>query len=94
MANFTAAQARPPTPTGEVDNFVEFILHGVITNAVAFVGFIGNLGTIHIFRKHFYNTKLHLNELFTETVVFFSKTREFIFQHYILTKISCCSFCA
>ena len=82
MANFTAAQARPPTPTGEVDNFVEFILHGVITNAVAFVGFIGNLGTIHIFRKHFYNTKLHLKELFTETVGFFSKTREFIFQHY------------
>ena len=57
MANFTAAQARPPAPTGEVDNFVEFILHGVITNAVAFVGFIGNLGTIHIFRKHFYTTK-------------------------------------
>ena len=89
MANFTAA----PVPTGEVDNFVEFILHGVITNAVAFVGFIGNLGTIHIFRKHFYNTKLHLttNELFTETVGFFSKTREFIFQHYILTKILCFS---
>ena len=54
MANFTAAQARPPAPTGEVDNFVEFILHGVITNAVAFVGFIGNLGTIHKICKHFY----------------------------------------
>ena len=62
MANFTAAEARPPVPTGEVDNFVEFILHGVITNAVAFVGFIGNLGIIHIFRKHFYNTKLHLTK--------------------------------
>ena len=85
MANFTAAQARPPAPTGEVDNFVEFILHGVITNAVAFVGFIGNLGTIHIFRKHFYNTKLHLttNEFFTETGFFLVKTGEFIFQHYI-----------
>ena len=83
MANFTAAQARPPAPTGEVDNFVEFILHGVITNAVAFVGFIGNLGTIHIFRKHFYNTKLHLttNELFTETGFFLVKTGEFIFPH-------------
>ena len=38
------------------------------------------LGTIHILRKHLYSTKL----------VFFVKTREFIFQHYILTKISCC----
>ena len=87
MANFTAAQARPPAPTGEVDNFVEFILHGVITNAVAFVGFIGNLGTIHILLEHFYNTKLHLtNEFFTETGFFFVKRRESDFQHYILTK--------
>ena len=61
MANFTAAQARSPAPTGEVDNFVEFILHGVITNAVAFVGFIGNLGSIHILLEHFYGTKLSLN---------------------------------
>ena len=80
MANFTAA----PVPTGEVDNFVEFILHGVITNAVAFVGFIGNLGTIHIFSKHFYNTKLHLtNEFFTATrffVVFLSKGVDLIFN--------------
>ena len=84
MANFTAAQARPPAPTGEVDNFVEFILHGVITNAVAFVGFIGNLGTIHILCQHFYNTKLHLtNEFFTATrffVVFLSKGDDLIFN--------------
>ena len=69
MANFTAAEARPPVPTGEVDNFVEFILHGVITNAVAFVGFIGNLGIIHIFRKHFYDTKL----------LFFCRKQEILF---------------
>ena len=80
MANFTAAQARPPAPTGEVDNFVEFILHGVITNAVAFVGFIGNLGTIHILRKHFYNKKFHLtNEFFTETGVFLLSKQENLF---------------
>ena len=72
MANFTAA----PVPTGEVDNFVEFILHGVITNAVAFVGFIGNLGTMHILCQHFYNTKLHVsNNFFTRTGIFCQNRR-------------------
>ena len=77
MANFTAA----PVPTGEVDNFVEFILHGVITNAVAFVGFIGNLGTIHILCQHFYNTKLHLSDnFFTGTGIFLSKQENSFFN--------------
>ena len=48
-------------------------------------------GTIHILRKHFYSTKLNLTpKLFTKTG-FFVKTEEFPFQHYILTKILCCS---
>ena len=49
-ANFTAARTTT-TSAGEVDNFVEFILHGVITNAVAFVGFIGNLVCIVVLRR-------------------------------------------
>ena len=47
-ANFTAART---TTSIEVDNFVEFILHGVITNAVSFVGFIGNLVCIVVLRR-------------------------------------------
>ena len=42
------------------------------------------IGTIHILRKHFYST-------FHKNWVFFVKTKEFLFQHYILTKFSCCS---
>ena len=80
MANFTAAQARPPAPTGEVDNFVEFILHGVITNAVAFVGFIGNLGIIHILRKHFYSTKLNLTSKFFTKTGFFCQNKRISFS--------------
>ena len=49
------------------------------------------LGTIHMLRKHFYSTKINLtSKLFTKTV-FFVKTEEFLFQHYILTKFSRCS---
>jgi hypothetical protein len=49
-----------------------------------------SLGTIHILRKHFYSTKINLTfKFFTETG-FFVKRKEFLFQHYILTKFSCC----
>ena len=44
------------------------------------VGSSSMQGTIHILRKHLYSTKL-----------FFVKTKEFLFQHYILTNFSCCS---
>ena len=38
------------------------------------------LGIIHILRKHLYSTKLNLTTLyFSETVIFFVKTKEFIF---------------
>ena len=50
------------------------------------------LGTIHILRKHLYSTKLNLtSKFFTRTGFFFVKIKEFLFQHYILTKFSCCS---
>ena len=41
-------------------------------------------GTIHILRKHLYSTKLNL----ITKLGFFVKTKEFIFQHYDLTKFS------
>ena len=51
-----------------------------------------NQGTIHILRKHLYSTKLNLTfKFFTKKLFFFVKTKEFLFQHYILTKFSCCS---
>ena len=53
-----------------------------VSNAMRFI-----LGTIHILRKHFYSTKLNLTSEF-KNWVFFVKTKEFIFQHYILTKFS------
>ena len=46
-------------------------------------------GTIHILRKQFYSTKINLSsKFFTKTLV---KSKEFLFQHYILTKFSFCS---
>ena len=44
------------------------------------------IGTLHILRKDLYNTKLNFSRDF-----FFVKTKKNIFQHYILTKFSCCS---
>ena len=59
-----------------------------VTNRANF----GHLGTIHILRKHFYSTKLNFtSKFFTKTGFLFFKTKEFLFQHYILTKFSCCS---
>ena len=50
-----------------------------------------SLGTIHIIRKHFYSTKINLtSKHFHKNWVFFVKTEEFLFQHYILTKFSSC----
>ena len=49
------------------------------------------LGTIHILRKHFQSTKLNLTTNFSQKLCFFIKTKEFLFQHYILTKNLCCS---
>ena len=50
------------------------------------------LGIINMLRKHLYSTKLNLtSKFFTRTGFFFVKTKEFLFQHYILTKFSCCS---
>ena len=44
---------------------------------------------IHILRKHLCSTKLNLNtKFFIKTVFFFVKTKEFTFQHYVLTKVS------
>ena len=45
-------------------------------------------GTIHILRKHLYCTKLNFSK---KKQFFFVKTKEFLFQHDILTKFSCCS---
>ena len=46
------------------------------------------LGTIHILRKHFCSTKLNLTpKVFTKTWVFFVKTKEYLFQHYICDEI-------
>ena len=44
-------------------------------------------GTIHILRKHLYLT----SNFFSQKLGFFVKTKEFIFQHHILTKFSFCS---
>ena len=45
-------------------------------------------GTIHILRKH----KTLFDQLFfSQKLGFFVKTKEFVFQHYILTKFSFCS---
>ena len=43
----------------------------------------GQLGTIHILRKHLYSAKLNL----ITKLGFFVKTKEFIFQRYYLKKI-------
>ena len=43
------------------------------------------LGTIHILRK-----RLNITN-FSQKLSFFVNTKEFIFQHYLLTKFSCCS---
>ena len=40
------------------------------------------LGTIHIFRKHMYSTKL----LSQTKLVFFLSNKRFLFQHYVLMK--------
>ena len=42
------------------------------------------LGTIHILRKHLNSTN------FSQKRGFSVKTTEFLFQHYLLTKFSCC----
>ena len=47
-----------------------------------------NLGTIHVLRKHF----LAQNFQIFHKKGFFVKTKEFPFQHYILTKFSCKAF--
>ena len=47
-----------------------------------------SLGTIHILRKHFYSTEINLTSKFFTKNGFFVKTKEFLFQHYILTKFS------
>ena len=45
------------------------------------------LGTIHILRKQFFSTKINLtSKFFTRTGFFFVKSKEFLFQHDILTK--------
>ena len=49
------------------------------------------LGTIHILCKHLYRTKLNLTLKFSQELGFFIQTKKFLFQHYILTKISCYS---
>ena len=46
------------------------------------------LGTVHILRKHSNSTNFSQKLIFG---VFFVKTTEFIFQHYLLTKFSWCS---
>ena len=50
------------------------------------------LGTIiYYVHNQFYGTKINLSfKFFTKTVVFFVKSKEFLFQHYILTKFSYC----
>jgi hypothetical protein len=47
------------------------------------------LGTIHILRKHLYSEKINLTSKFFTKLSFFVKTKEFLFQRYILTKFSC-----
>ena len=50
------------------------------------------LGTFHILRMHLYSTKLNLtSKFFTRTGFSRRQKKEFLFQHYILTKFSCCS---
>ena len=52
------------------------------------------LGTIHILRQHLYSSKLNLIKYLIfqkKPVYFFVKTKDILFQHYILTKFSCCS---
>ena len=51
------------------------------------------LGTIHILRQHLYSSKLNLIKYLIfqkKNVCFFVKTKDILFQHYILTKYSCC----
>ena len=51
------------------------------------------LGTIHILRKHFCIAKnlIWLPNYSQELGFFFVKTKEFLYQQYILTKFWCCS---
>ena len=57
--------------------------------AVAIHEFGHSLGTIHILRKYFYSsTKLTLTTYFYKKLGVFVKTKEFLFQHYILTSCS------
>ena len=49
------------------------------------------LGTIHILHQHFYSTKLNLTSKFFIKLGFSVKSKQFPFQHYILTKVSFCS---
>ena len=64
------------------------VFHLCIVNLV-----IGTLycakGAIPILCKHFIAQRLIPN--FSQKLDFFVKTKEFLFQHYILTKFSCCS---
>ena len=53
-----------------------FLVEDYVSNAVQ--------GTIHILRKHLYSIKLNL----ITKLGFFVKTKEFVFQHYDLTKIT------
>ena len=46
------------------------------------------LGTIHILREHLYSTKLNLHNFQIFHKNCFVKIKEFIFQHYVLTKFS------
>jgi hypothetical protein len=52
---------------------------------------INCLGTIHILRKPLCSTILNLiTQFFLKNCFIFVKTKEVLFQHYILTKFSCC----
>ena len=48
MSNFSVKEAEDPAI---VDEYFDFILHGLITNAVAFVGLVGNLVCIGVLRR-------------------------------------------
>ena len=73
---------------------IKKIAVGKIPNLARFedmTEFLASKGTTHILRKHFYSTNLIRHQNFPQKLVVFVKTEEFLFQHYILTKILFCS---
>ena len=65
--------------------------HAVKNHPLSSVLFDGKLvkeGTIHISSKHLYGTTFNFITQFFIKPSFFVKTKEFIFQHYVLTKFS------